>query len=272
MNAEFLLLNEMRRQGLAPAKPIALVCGHLVRFKVQGDKAGSRNGWAVFHGTWGVFGSWRTAESFTWFERPASSLTTAERDARAAQMKAARDEQARQQEAAHKAARSKASDLWKQGRQATGDHPYLKSKGVRAYGLRQMGDALMVPVRDEHGVMHSLQFIQPDGTKRFLTGGRLRGCYFALGQVQRRILIAEGMATAATLFEATGQATAAAFNCGNLAPVARALRAKFPQAELVICADNDINTPGNPGLSAAIEAAKATGALLAVPDFTEVTS
>jgi putative DNA primase/helicase len=80
-------------------------------------------------------------------------------------------------------------------------------------------------------------------------------------------LLAEGFATAATLHQATGHAAAACFSCGNLLSVARALRGKFPTLRLVLCADNDVNTPGNPGLTKAREAARAVGGWLAVPVF-----
>jgi putative DNA primase/helicase len=58
-----------------------------------------------------------------------------------------------------------------------------------------------------------------------------------------------------------------AFNAGNLLPVARALRGDFPDLRLIVCADDDAKTPGNPGLTKAREAAQAVGGLLAVPDF-----
>jgi putative DNA primase/helicase len=58
-------------------------------------------------------------------------------------------------------------------------------------------------------------------------------------------------------------------NAGNLLPVAKAARAAWPGADLVICADNDRKTAGNPGLTAATAAAKAVGARLAVPEFPE---
>ena len=58
-------------------------------------------------------------------------------------------------------------------------------------------------------------------------------------------------------------------NAGNLLPVAKAARASWPAADLVICADNDRNTAGNPGLTKATDAAQATGAGLAVPPFAD---
>lgn len=50
-----------------------------------------------------------------------------------------------------------------------------------AYGIRALRNQLVVPLRDEHGSLSSLQFIGEDGGKAFLTGGRKRGCYYAIG-------------------------------------------------------------------------------------------
>jgi putative DNA primase/helicase len=48
--------------------------------------------------------------------------------------------------------------------------------------------------------LHSLQFIEGNGEKRFLTGGRVSGCYFAIGNPNegKALCIAEGYATGAT--------------------------------------------------------------------------
>ena len=141
---------------------------------------------------------------------------------------------------------------------------------MRAIGLRQLRDMLLVPARDEAGALGTLQFIGPDGVKRFLTGGRIRGCYCAIGRPGDCLLLAEGYATAATIFEATGCAVAVAFNAGNLLPVAQALRRKFPALRLVVCADDDAGTPGNPGLTHARAAARAVGGDVVAPDFAGV--
>jgi putative DNA primase/helicase len=137
---------------------------------------------------------------------------------------------------------------------------------VQAHGLYQYGDALAIPMR-ESGELHTLQFIGADGAKRFLSGGRKQGCYFASGRPNGVLCIAEGYATAASIFEATGYAVAVAFDCGNLEPVARALRAKLPELRLILCADDDETTVGNPGLTKARAAARAVGGLVAIPDF-----
>ena len=84
-------------------------------------------------------------------------------------------------------------------------HPYLVAKKIGTRGLRQYKDALVVPVY-RNGKLASLQFIGPDGTKRFLSDGQVDGGYASIssGPERGRIVIAEGFATAASLHEARG--------------------------------------------------------------------
>ena len=259
--------------GLAPPKDFDLPAdGKVYRYRVTGDKAGSRNGWAVLNAgpqPFGAFGSWRTSESHTWRAAVSKPLTPAERDDIARRTKAMHQAHTKEREAVQAAAQAKAQRMWRIARPAAHDHPYLAKKRVNSYGLRRLRDMLLVPARDHDGVLHTIQFISPDGTKRFLTGGRISGCYCPIGRVGDALLLCEGFATAATLYQATGHATAACFTCGNLLAVARALRCKFPHMRLVLCADNDVSTPGNPGLTKAREAAQAVGGFLAVPEFTQ---
>lgn len=268
------MIDAMRAAGLAPIGELDLQPGgRIVRYRVEGDKPGKRNGWAVlFSGPMsaGAFGSWRTGESHTWHEQPARELTVQERAAMRQRLAEAQRLRVLEQERAQEAARAKAQRLWDTARPATNSNPYLKSKGVPAYGVRQLRSTLVVPARDANGRLHTLQFIGPTGEKRFLTGGRIRGCYFAIGRPQRMLLLAEGLATGSTLHQASGEAVAVCFNCGNLEAVARALRDKFPRVRIVLCADNDAATPGNPGLTHAWAAAKAVGGFVAHPDFRSV--
>ncbi len=128
----------------------------------------------------------------------------------------------------------------------------------------------MVPVRDTAEILHGLQFIDPAGAKKFKTGTVITGHFHGIGDpTAGPILIAEGYATGATLHEATGYPVAVAFNAGNLKPVALALREMRPEAALIICADDDHATEGNPGITKATEAAQAVGGFLAVPSFPE---
>lgn len=242
--------------------------GLLHRFRVQGDKAGSSNGWYVLYGgeiPAGSFGCWKRGISQTWCAKSESVMTTAERQEFSWRMQDARKAREIENMTRKKEAVKKATIIWKAAPIASDNHPYLIKKSVRSYGLRLYKNALAVPLRDVEGTLHSLQFINSNGSKRFLSGGRIAGCYYPIGKLSDTLCICEGYATAASIYEATGYAVAVAFNCGNLLAVSQVLRRKYPDTELVLCADNDTQTDGNPGLTKAREAAAAVGALLAVP-------
>lgn len=266
------MLDAMRDAGLAPHKAMDITPdGKLRRYRIDGDKAGSLNGWYVQYSQpilAGAFGSWKTGETHSWREAGSqSTMTPEEREAMRQHMLGMQAARAVEQEVVRAEARAKAEKLWRTAKPATNAHPYLQKKRIGAIGIRRLRDALLIPLRSADGSLHSLQFIDNDGGKRFLTGGRITGCYFSMGRPTDSILIAEGYATAATIFKAMGGAVAVAFNAGNLPAVARALRAKFPNLRMVICADNDTNTQGNPGLTRAYEAARAVGGFVAVPCF-----
>jgi putative DNA primase/helicase len=177
---------------------------------------------------------------------------------------------ARAEEAAARAVR-----IWATARSAPDDHPYLTAKQANPLALRMgAGRRLVVPLQDIDGLIHSIEFIAPDGAKRFLAGGAKRG-HFAVVHAGPApliaptgpILICEGWATGASLYMATGHMVIAAMDAGNLLPVAQSLHARFPQANLVLVADNDQkpDRDTNPGVDAARKAAISVDARLAVP-------
>lgn len=265
MTVESDFLVAMAAAGLAPAKDIPVADGTLRRYRVEGDKPGSRNGWYVLHAgpiPAGAFGSWKTGVTHTWRAADDRPTTRAERAEHRRQVELMRQQRAVAEAETREAARRKAERLWRLARPADAAHPYLARKGVKAWGLRQLRDMLLIPARDAAGVLHTIQFIGPDGDKRFLTGGRIAECYFAIGRPAETLLLAEGLATAATVYEATGQATACCFNAGNLMPVARVLRRKFPRLRFIIAADAD-----PVGQAKAWEAAGAVGGAVATPRF-----
>ena len=244
--------------------------GRLHRFSSNG-KRGDTAGWYVLHGDCiaaGSFGDWRSGLTQSWRADIGRKLTPAEDAAHRTRMDAIRREGQAAEARRRDEAAKKAAAIWAAATRAPDNHPYLIGKGIKANGARLHHGALVIPMRAD-GRLHSLQFIGPDGQKRFLTGGRVAGCYFALGKPTGvpTLCIAEGFATGATIHEATGFPVAIAFNAGNLALVAKTMRQKFPDFELVVCADDDRHTEGNPGLTKATEAARAVSGVLAVPDF-----
>ncbi|HRI90347.1 MAG TPA: toprim domain-containing protein [Accumulibacter sp.] len=261
----------MHRAGIVPPAVVA-PDGALHRFHVEGDHDGSLNGWYCLHmdgRSAGAFGSWKTGFSCTWSEA-GKRISTAEREAFAELVQEVRSREKAERRALHKVAARSAQAIWTAAVPADRDHSYLIAKGVQAHTLRQSGAALLVPLLDIHGLLWNVQRIMPDGAKRFRKG-RAGGLHSPIGDLTNpaALLVCEGWATGATLHEESGHPVLCAMNAGNLLPVAKAARAAWPGAELVICADNDRKTEGNPGLTAATAAAKAVGARLAAPEFPE---
>ena len=72
---------------------------------------------------------------------------------------------------------------------------------------------------------------------------------------------------------ATGRPIAVAFDSGNLLPVAEAIRSKYPNAAIIICADNDHSMqkdgkPYNIGVEKAQQVAKKINGTVRIPNFT----
>ena len=162
--------------------------------------------------------------------------------------------------------------LWDGYSPVSPSHPYLTRKRIGTHGARAAPgqSTLAIPLTDMAGAVYGLQSISADGTKKFLPGSKVTGHFFLIGDPSDSITtccIAEGFATAASIHEAMGGLAVVAFNAGNLRPVAEALRRQWPDRPLVLCADDDAKTSGNPGLAAARSAAQAVGGAIAVPDF-----
>ena len=268
---EQCFLESMQTLGLQAQDNQALTAdGKIHRYRIAGEKSGSLNGWYVLFGDGslpaGSFGSWKTGETQNWCAKPLQTLSPAEREAWRIKHKAVRELREAEKFAVQQAARTKASNLYELAHPAV-EHPYLTSKAIKPYGVKALNTSLVLPLRNKTGALTSLQFIQADGAKKFLTGGEITGSYYALGKPEGSVLICEGYATGASLYEALGLAVAIAFNAGNLLAVARVMREKFADFEIIICADNDQATEGNPGLSKATDAAGQVGGRVLIPRF-----
>ena len=229
--------------------------GEIHRFKGPDDK--KLNGWYVFHGDHGAFGNWKTGLCVKWSER--GKLSTDKRRELLKKIQASKRRGAREEKTRHERVASQAATLWEKATPCIG-HTYLSKKEVLSHGLKVHGIHLLVPMYD--GQLWSLQKIAPDGSKRFLPGGKVSGCYFPIGKPKQRLWLAEGYATAATLHELTGDAVACCFNAGNLAKVAVTLRRKLPGIRITVGADND-----KAGLENASRAAAIAGGKFVYPEF-----
>lgn len=268
------------------------VCGRVRRCKVEGER--EQRGWYILHpirtddgrdlivGSWGIWHG--TDNGARKIELGKADRLSPE------QMKAIRD-RAREdrrraaalREAEAKRAQARAEELWRRSLLApAGDQvpEYLKRKGVGAHDVRYTpSGAIVVPMGGPDGRIRGVQFIldraahakriRAMGTDKLFwpAGCQISGSYHLLGAPERTILLAEGYATGASLHEATGFPVAVAFNANNLVPVAEALHRRYPAAFVLVCADDDFATKGNPGVTSASAAALVCGGAWVAPWF-----
>lgn len=169
--------------------------------------------------------------------------------------------------AKHNAAADKARYIWATATPITerSKHNYLVIKHILPHGLRLgRSNTLVVPIYDESKALVNLQFISETGGKRFLSGGKKKGCFSVIGKPDgiSPILIGEGFSTCASLHESTGNFTVIAMDAGNLEPVALVIRKLYPPAEIIVCGDNDESGVGQ---KAAKAAALAVGGKFILP-------
>lgn len=252
-----------------PAPDVIHDDGAIHRFSTNGRRCDD-SGWYMLHTDGiaaGAFGCWREGLTQTWCAKSDNAMTDAERKAHRQRIKAMMAQREADLTAAQQQASQTAAAMWQDAAQAPVAHEYLTRKGIQPHGLKCDGQRLLIPIRDAAGTLHSLQTIALDGDKRFMPGGRVKGCYHSIGKPAGVLIVCEGFATGASIHGATGDAVAVAFNAGNLEPVALALRAKYPDLKIIIAADDDHLTDGNPGMTKAKAAALAVGGLVAMPSF-----
>jgi putative DNA primase/helicase len=274
-------IDHMRANDCGPENPHDIIADDKRRrYRLAGDKVKTQNasyqltvdgdGFAV-----GWVYSFKQAITHPWHSKSTRKATDEERaawKAKSADAKKAREAESKR---ISEAAATKGRGIWSRA-DKTGTTPYLDGKGCDLNGARIWQGMIVVPMYGKGGLT-GLQFIGRDGEKRFLTGSAKEGAYFPIanrGEAMNRILICEGFATACALRRATGLPVVAAFDAGNLKPVAKALLAKYPDTEFIIAADNDAHTtkpdgtPWNPGIEKAQQAAVAIGgARVIAPDF-----
>ncbi len=160
------------------------------------------------------------------------------------------------------------------------ESPYFFNKripGSQFTFIEKQGEDLVtiIPLYDENVHLTTVQYIYPDGTKRFFKGGKKNGSsHVILGGIQdndHTIIICEGYATAASiqycLSNYAGVKVIAAIDAGNLLPVAEVFKKKYPNKNFIIACDNDHLSPKNTGVEEGEKTAKAINAQLVIPCF-----
>lgn len=209
-----------------------------------------------------------TDEECYWFENDPIKLALDAQTAKFAKTAAILEQQRINED--QKKSSINAFKIWESSQDVDPSHPYLQKKKLDPIGLKQTGDCLLLPVLNaKDDSIQSLQFIYPNGNKRFLSGGKIHNGYFSWKSNQssnHTIFIGEGWATMATLSQkyCLNGLFVCAFSSANLANVALAFRQRGLNNNIIIVSDNDINGVGQ---KAANIAAKITNSHILMPDF-----
>lgn len=240
------------------------------------SKPKSNNGWYIAFNELLVMGDWQTGVTET-FKQNGKSYTQQDR----LRIKQSNELRIRKKEILQRKTARYAWQTYEAADQAA-IHPYLTDKGIEcAIGLKATGSELLVPlVNLSSGNVENLQRIFLDGNKRFLKGGRTTGfcCPYgfngsSLVELKKvpKILICEGYATAASLYQMTHIPVLAAMNAINLLPVGNAIKEKWADVEIIFAGDDDFLTEEatgiNPGKSKAMEAALFVKGKVSFPPF-----
>lgn len=274
-----IVLEKMRELGIYPASKYQnlIVDGKLHRYQIEGRKNGKEDGAYIIHDdTYPVcfLQDWTGGEDAKWTVplNNTGSIRKTPLDAKLWQEEQKRRE-AEQEERYAKAA-LEAEEYYQRCEAYDFLHPYLDKKHIsHRYSIRidRLKNYLVIPLYGIDGNILSVQTIAPDGTKRFYTGAKTKGAFFAIGLDELKdkttpILLGEGVATIATVHEITGgkYPCVAAMSSGNLEAVAKDLKSRYANP-IIIMADNDLKTQAktgkNPGLDAAIKLKQAGTAM-----------
>ncbi|MEB3214528.1 MAG: AAA family ATPase, partial [Leptolyngbyaceae bacterium] len=230
--------------------------GKIHRFSPTGK--GDRDAWYVLYDTGGAFGNWATDLKETYCPLNGSTPPEVRRELQR-QMRQQIEEREREEQATHESVAVASLARWDKASRE-GNSGYLELKNISGLGVRFEGDIILVPLYDTAGKLWNLQTIAPDGTKRFQKGGRKKGLFCPLGDLQNNavVYVCEGYATGVSLHMATNKPVVVAFDAYNLEPVLETLIKKVSAAQFTIAADDDRWKPlaGNVGRERAKEAAQ----------------
>ncbi len=214
------------------------------------------------------------------------ALSPEERQRRSAEAAQAREVRERERAEDQEATAKRAFGIWTNLKTwATPENcSYLRKKQVRGYGVKLAEDGRMVvPLRDDTGRIWSLQFVGDE--KLYLKHGRKDGLYHTIDPDRElekahkqggklTVIVGEGYATCADVHKATKLPTIVAFDGDNLVVTAKAVRERYPAANILIAADDDHHLPKrtpplpNKGQKCAWAAAEAVGGKVLAPSFT----
>ena len=268
------LISEMRSNGLLV--DFLDTTGNLVRVSVSAtantrpDKANERSGYYAYNQLDNnfvcIYGNWRTSQEWKFTSYNPNEMSAEEKRLMQTKLE---ESQKRREEAKTKKQEEVsiyAKEKFASANEVT-DHNYLNDKKVKSYGLKTINGNLLIPVhsitKSDNGILvndiKSLQYIFPDGSKKFVGGGEIKGNVFLIGCEATEIpyldtlILCEGYATGSSIFEATGLPVAVVFSANFCLTASVRLR-EITGAKFIIALDNDTSGIGEKNANEVVNA------------------
>ena len=253
--------------------------GQIHRIKPPGSKA--KSAWYVAHRNLefeaGTVGDWRSGFKQNFYNFNTTKLTSSQKRKyainRAKVARLFKEEEYKR----HLSAKDEINGIW--GKASTEDvdsHPYLAKKQISVSGIRKNTDGdIVIPIYDSNRILWNLQIIKSNGRKLFHKGGKINDCYHPMGflnNVHPQLIICEGYSTGVSIYQATKIATAVCFSANNLENVAKSLRAKYPNTNIIVAGDDDQFNSVNIGRNKSFIAAKQVNASTIFPVFEDLST
>ncbi len=230
--------------------------GNVRRFDTK--KRGDKNGWYVVYDNGGFYvaeyGDWVSGTKINWKSTGESITKEEKHQIQNTQAKYKEEQKQRQLQA-----KKEAQGLYNSASDNTLFNGYLKSKGFDNLGdfehpaKQDDKGNLIIPLSNIDDEITSLQTIYPDGKKQLLKGSVKKGSFCILGSfgsVNKEVYICEGYATALSVYLAFDKVRTVIFaiDNGNLEPIILALKNRYPNKQIINCADNDHSKDKNAGV------------------------
>ncbi len=123
-------------------------------------------------------------------------------------------------------------------------------EGIERFRIRK-GD-LIIPIVSLEKEFLSYQRINHQGKKLMAKDSSKSGGIYPIGlweqNQKQRVILCEGYATGASLYEATRETVLVCFDLGNIRIVCEKLRQDYPDVEIIIAADFDVHSKDQAGL------------------------
>ena len=217
-------------------------CGAGDGFKLVANYTNTHDGYDLMAMIGGILGVGAT-----------STITPEQREQWKAEQVAKEQARIQSEQDGYNKAQAEAQHRWDTS-QAVGNVNYANRKQIIPLYARFDDECMLIPMvkwdnQNKIQILRNLQRIYPNGDKKMLFGGEVSHCYCPLGNDElfdnpSVVLIGEGYATTVTVAMAIQQSlpVVVAFTANNVLKVAQVMRERYPNARLIICADDDIET------------------------------